>query len=173
MQDTLAHDWRKRMAARSTVCAMLLAVPVLVAALIGFSAGPGGLPFGISSLASGPGQNSIGVAGRSAQGNSVARLVGTTVTTATTTTPAPPGAGVAGVGAGGDAGGGTAGGGTGTGGGTGGGGENRGGSGPTRKPPAAPSRPSPPAATNPTDTGGVLDSVADTVNGLLGSGGGN
>jgi hypothetical protein len=54
MQDTLAQDWRKRMAARSTVCAMLLAIPVLTAVLIGFSAGPGGLPFGISSLASGP-----------------------------------------------------------------------------------------------------------------------
>jgi hypothetical protein len=54
MQDTLAQDWRKRMAARSTVCAMLLAIPVLTAVVVGFSAGPGGLPFGISALTSGP-----------------------------------------------------------------------------------------------------------------------
>ena len=38
------------MVARSTIGALLLAVPVLAAAAIGFSAGPGGLPFGISSL---------------------------------------------------------------------------------------------------------------------------
>lgn len=54
MQDTLAHDWRRRMAGRSILVAMLLAVPLLIAALIGFSGGVGGLSFGIGSIATGP-----------------------------------------------------------------------------------------------------------------------
>ena len=54
MQDTLANDWRQRMAGRSAVCAVLLAVPVAVAAQISFSAGLDNLPFGVSTLAGGP-----------------------------------------------------------------------------------------------------------------------
>jgi hypothetical protein len=53
-QETLAGEWQKRMAARSGLVALLLAIPVLVAAVIGFSGGLGAFPLGISSLATGP-----------------------------------------------------------------------------------------------------------------------
>jgi hypothetical protein len=49
------------MATRSSLVAMLLAVPLLVAVLVGFSGGIGTLPFGISSLASGPSIESSGI----------------------------------------------------------------------------------------------------------------
>lgn len=52
------------MVTRSTLCALLLAIPVLAAAAIGVSAGPGGLPFGISSLVNGPSRSSVGVDGK-------------------------------------------------------------------------------------------------------------
>ena len=54
MQQTLAQEWQKRMATRSGIVALLLTVPVLAAAVIGFSGGLGALPLGISSLATGP-----------------------------------------------------------------------------------------------------------------------
>ena len=50
MHETLAYEWRKRMAARSAVLAGLLAIPVLVSALIGFSSGLGGLGAGITGF---------------------------------------------------------------------------------------------------------------------------
>jgi trimeric autotransporter adhesin len=62
MQETLAHDWSRRMAGRSILVAMLLAVPVLMGVVIGFSSGVGGLSFGIGSLASGP-ENSAATGG--------------------------------------------------------------------------------------------------------------
>src|SRR2546423_1062364 len=84
--DTLAQEWRRRMVARGTIGALLLAVPVLAAAAIGFSAGAGGLPFGISSFASGPSGSSTST-GNPAQGPSISRLVGSasqaTITPAT------------------------------------------------------------------------------------------
>lgn len=54
MQQTLAQEWQKRMATRSGIVALLLTVPVLAAVVIGFSAGLGALPLGISALATGP-----------------------------------------------------------------------------------------------------------------------
>ena len=63
MQETLAYEWRRRMAARSSLVAMLLAVPVMAAVVIGFSGGVGSLPFGISSLAGGPSADSVGAQG--------------------------------------------------------------------------------------------------------------
>src|SRR5882724_7267201 len=62
--DTLAQDWRRRMVTRSTLCALLLAIPLLAAAAIGVSAGPGSLPFGISSLVNGPSGSTVGVIGK-------------------------------------------------------------------------------------------------------------
>src|SRR3954465_10146094 len=53
--ETLAHDWRRRMATRSVLAAMLLSIPLLAAAVIGFSGGVGSLPFGIAALTGGPG----------------------------------------------------------------------------------------------------------------------
>lgn len=84
MQDTLAHEWRRRMAARSSLCAMLLAVPVGVAALIGFSAGPGGLPLGISSLANGPTENAIGVAPSGDRSRALSQIARATTAAAVT-----------------------------------------------------------------------------------------
>src|SRR5512134_1687324 len=55
MQETLAHEWRRRMAARSSLVAMLFAVPVFAALAIGFSGGLGTLSFGIGSVESAPG----------------------------------------------------------------------------------------------------------------------
>jgi hypothetical protein len=59
MQETLAQEWQKRMAARSGLVALLLSIPVLTAVVIGFSGGIGGLPLGISSLATGPDDSAL------------------------------------------------------------------------------------------------------------------
>lgn len=75
------------MAARSTICALLFAIPVLVVALVGFSSGLGGLPFGINSLASGPTDDVLTLRGGGAQAATAARLVGS----ASTAAPAPAG----------------------------------------------------------------------------------
>lgn len=63
---------------------MLLAVPVGVAALIGFSAGPGGLPLGISSLANGPTENAIGVAPSGDRSRALSQIARATTAAAVT-----------------------------------------------------------------------------------------
>jgi hypothetical protein len=80
LHDTLAQEWRRRMASRGIFAAVLLAVPVLMAAAIGFSAG-GGLPFGISSFASGPNDPPASAAGKHA-GDSFNRLIGNSASSA-------------------------------------------------------------------------------------------
>ena len=72
MSDTLANQWRQRMAGRSALCAVLLAVPVAVAAQISFSAGLDNVPFGVSTLAAGPETSSIGPAGAAAPDQNLA-----------------------------------------------------------------------------------------------------
>jgi hypothetical protein len=81
MHDTLVQEWRRRMASRSMLGALLLSVPVLAAAAIGVSAGPGGLPFGISTLANGPSGSSVSAGGDQARRVSVSRLVGSASST--------------------------------------------------------------------------------------------
>lgn len=54
MRKGLLVQWRRRIATRGLVTALLLAAPVAVAAEIGFSGGIGGLAGGLSTLASGP-----------------------------------------------------------------------------------------------------------------------
>jgi hypothetical protein len=54
---------------------MLLAVPLLVAVMVGFSGGIGTLPFGISSLANGPSIESAGVPGGSTPTQNLSGLV--------------------------------------------------------------------------------------------------
>src|SRR5687768_11252990 len=76
MSDTLANQWRQRMAGRSALCAVLLAVPVAVAAQISFSAGLDNLPFGVSTLAAGPETSSIGPAGATAPAQNLAAAPG-------------------------------------------------------------------------------------------------
>jgi len=75
MHDTLANNWRQRMAGRSALCAVLLAVPVAVAAQISFSGGLGGVPFGVEALTDGPGAESIGTAPAPAQDQNLTRLL--------------------------------------------------------------------------------------------------
>ena len=75
MSDTLANQWRQRMAGRSALCAVLLAVPVAVAAQISFSAGLDNVPFGVSTLAAGPETSSIGAAGATAPSQNLATPV--------------------------------------------------------------------------------------------------
>jgi hypothetical protein len=83
IHDTLAGEWRQRMATRGAMAAVLLAVPILVAAAIGFSAG-GGLPFGISSFASGPGDSSSSGSDKAGHGSdSISRLIGSSASAAT------------------------------------------------------------------------------------------
>ena len=72
MSDTLANQWRQRMAGRSALCALLLAVPVAVAAQISFSAGLDNVPFGVSTLAAGPEASSIGPASATAPAQNLA-----------------------------------------------------------------------------------------------------
>jgi hypothetical protein len=114
--DTLAQDWRRRMVTRSTLCALLLAIPVLAAAAIGVSAGPGSLPFGISSLVNGPSGSTVGVNGKPGI-NGVAPTASVPTVASTTA----PGGAATGVGSSGGGSGGGAGGGGGSGGGSGGG----------------------------------------------------
>jgi hypothetical protein len=82
IHDTLAQEWRHRMASRGAMAAVLLAVPILVAAAIGFSAG-GGLPFGISSFASGPGDSSSSTDKAGHGSDSISRLIGSSASAAT------------------------------------------------------------------------------------------
>ena len=194
MSDTLANDWRQRMAGRSALCAVLLAVPVAVAAQISFSAGLDNVPFGVSTLAAGPGTTSIGPAGSVAPNQNLSTLLDDTPGTGAASAaaaaaaggpvdgaPAPSGTGdisgggaiVPGPGGGGE-----------TPGGPGGGGETPGGPGgtPGPTPPTPPTTPEPPApppaqpvpgVTVP-DVGSVVDSVTapiDQATGLLPGGG--
>lgn len=75
MQDTLADNWRQRMAGRSAVCAVLLAVPVAVAAQISFSAGLDNVPFGVSTFAAGPQTSSIGSSNTATPGQNLTTLL--------------------------------------------------------------------------------------------------
>lgn len=98
MPETLAYEWRRRMAARSALCAMLLAIPVGVSALIGFSA-PGTFSLGLDSLLTGPG-GEVGAATAQSQGRILSRLAAAPAAVTpgtglgfTGTTPGPPGGG--------------------------------------------------------------------------------
>ena len=66
MHETLAQEWQRRMAARSGLVALLFAIPVLVALLIGFSGGLGTFSLGVSSLATGPDEEILRSAARPA-----------------------------------------------------------------------------------------------------------
>jgi hypothetical protein len=55
MPKGLLAEWRKGIVSRGLAAALLLAVPVSVAAMIGFEGSIGGLGEGLDSLASGPG----------------------------------------------------------------------------------------------------------------------
>jgi len=93
MSDTLANQWRQRMAGRSALCAVLLAVPVAVAAQISFSAGLDNLPFGVSTLAAGPEAGSTSPAGAAAPDQNLATPLDGGATTAAATTAAATGGG--------------------------------------------------------------------------------
>jgi hypothetical protein len=193
LHDTLAQEWRRRMASRGMFSAVLLAVPVLMAAAIGFSAGPGGLPFGISSFANGPNDSSL-AGGKDARGNNISRLIGS-ASTATVSPAALPIAGGASSGGGGSGGGGPVGshgggGGGGVGGGsTGGGGGSTSGGGSGGAPtgggsptvpvvpstpsvPSAPSAPSLPSVPSAPSLPGTGDGGGGSVNPLGGALGG-
>jgi hypothetical protein len=111
LHDTLAGEWRRRMASRGIFAAVLLAVPVLMAAAIGFSAG-GGLPFGISSFASGPNEPSATSPGKAGD-HSFNRLIGSSASSAIVSAASTPGGGGGGAqnSSGGSSGGGSTGGG--------------------------------------------------------------
>lgn len=186
MSDTLANHWRQRMAGRSALCAVLLAVPVAVAAQISFSAGLDNVPFGVSTFAAGPDTSSIGPTGSVAPNQNLSTLLDDTGAAGTAAGAAPGGPAAGAPAASGTSdisGGGVIVPGPGDGGenpGPGGGGETPGGPGgpPSPEPPAPtppttpPTAPEPPAAppagpsvpgvTVP-DVGSVVDSVANPV----------
>jgi hypothetical protein len=60
MAKGLLAEWRKGMVSRGLAAALLLAVPVGVAAAIGFEGSIGGLGEGLDSLTSGPGATQAG-----------------------------------------------------------------------------------------------------------------
>lgn len=101
MQDTLANNWRQRMAWRSAACAFLLAVPVAVAAQISFSSGLGNVPFGVSTFAAGPEQSSIGAQAPAARGQNLVTLLDDAGAPGQATAGAPAGGTVASAGTGG------------------------------------------------------------------------
>jgi hypothetical protein len=177
VDDTLAGEWQKRMAARSGLVALLLAVPVLVAAVIGFSGGFGALPLGISSLATGPEESTL----ETSQPTSALDLDGSIRTAATSPSDgAGGGAGGSGSGAAGGSGSPgldpgtssfvpTSGGGGGGGSGGGGGGGAPPASDPAPAPPApASSSPVPPVELPADPTGGAVRGVVDQVNETVG-----
>jgi hypothetical protein len=181
------------MASRGVFSAVLLAVPVLVAAAIGFSAGPGGLPFGISSFANGPNDPSLADSAKNARGN-ITRLIGSASTATVSPAAAPTSGGASSGRDGGGGGGSTGGGGSGGGGGggghvgspgfggsgsSGGGGDSTGGGGTTIPDPTGTNPPGgasgitvPDLPTQPPSGGNPLDGLLAPVTGTGSSGGG-
>jgi hypothetical protein len=165
MSNGMLAQWRRGIVARGLAGAALLAVPVGVAAAIGFGTSLSGLTTGLSAIASGPGESSAQTSATTrstALNRALIALAGTPTTT----------------GAGGTGGGGTGGGGSGGGVGNGGGGGGSGGGAPTStgtQGTGGGSTPGDPPVNPPVvdveggggDANGLVQGVSDTVNGLL------
>ncbi len=167
MRKGLLAEWRRGMASRGSVAALLLAVPVAVAAAIGFEGSLGGLTQGLGSLASGPESTQASSEGTGSEAIDSAIAA---IAAATDGDPSTPGGPITGGGpdqtGGGAPGGGPdqpgTGGGTGQGGGGGGSGGGTGGGGSSMVEPPQVDLPS----GNPTS--GLLDGIGDTLDGVLG-----
>jgi hypothetical protein len=169
MSNGLLAQWRRRIAGRGIAGALLLSVPVAVAAALGFSGAFSEFGSGLRAI------GSIGGDSPDTEGPAPLNRVvitpaaggaGTSDGGGAVDAGGAPGGGFGGGGSGGSGGGGTGGGGTGgggTGGGTGGGDGIGGGGG------AIPGTPSVdlPVDDAPGGSGSILDGVNDTVNGLL------
>jgi hypothetical protein len=164
--------WRRRIVARGLAGAVLFAVPVAVAALIGFGTSLSGVAGGLSAVTSGP--EAVPTANRTTTPRKLNRAV--VALASRQTSPVPSSAGGSTGGGGGATGGGGS---TGTGTGTTGGGVSTGtggGSGTSSSPiisaPSTPSTPSTPSAPSVTLPGGggstdVTNSVDSTVNNVV------
>jgi hypothetical protein len=176
MSNGMLAQWRRGIVARGLTGAALLAVPVGVAAAIGFGTSFSGLGTGLSALTSGPADTSTQTTA-STRSTALNRVL---VALAGSPTTSSGGAGGAGAG-GGSAGGGTGGGGVGGGGGSGGGTSGNStpaatgggtGSGSLDETPVAPTVDTPDVPLpGGGSSDGLVQQVGDTVNGLLGTGG--
>ena len=162
MRKGILAEWRRGIVARGAAAALLLAVPVGVAAAIGFEGSLGGLGEGLTALASGPDSSQAaepGDGGADPIGDAISALVSPTGP-GSDSGQGPPGAG----------------GGTGTGTGT--GGESPGGDGGSGGSPGGTGGPTgggegdvnPPEITAPNGNpvGELVDGLGDSVGGLLG-----
>lgn len=151
MSNGLLAEWRRGIVARGVAGAALLAVPVAVAAFIGFGSSLSGVVGGLTEIATGPDRTPAAQVGPGALTPAQVAL-----------TTAPGGAGAGGRNGGGNGGrGGVGGGGTGVGGSSGGGGSNSGS-------PAGNTPPVNPPSVNDTGVGSTVNGITDSVSGLLG-----
>lgn len=173
MGNGLVAEWQRGLVGRGVAAAILLALPVGVAAVIGFSSSATGLSEGLGSLVSGPDQ----IPAQPARGDSLDTAIASVGAPATSAAPdttgagtgaGPDGAGTApggGVGGGVGGGGGGAGGGGGPGGATPVGGQGGGQGGPVGLGPGGVTD-AVPVSGGPVDQ--VLGGLDETLNGLLG-----
>jgi len=161
MRKGLLAEWRKGLVSRGLAAAILLAVPVGVAAAIGFEGSLDGLGEGLGALASGPESSQASAEGSGSEAidsaiAAIAAATGDSGEPADTDTPGGPGDGGSVPGANPGQPGGTGGGGDG------GGGATAGGGGDVTDPPGVDL----PADTP--STGGLLDEIGDALGGVLG-----
>jgi hypothetical protein len=165
MSKGLLAQWRRGIVARGFAAAALLAVPVGVAAAIGFGTSISGLTSGLSAIANGPDNPAPSSAATrpTALNRALAALAGTPTS-------------AAGGGGGGDTGGGGSGGGVGNGGGDGGGGTTPTSSTGPGDSTDSPAQSNPPPVNPPlvgvpdgADPDGLVDQVGGTVDGLVGN----
>ena len=169
MGNGLLAQWRRRVVARGLVGAVLLAIPVAVAAVIGFGSSLSGVAGGLSAIAEGPSTTTTTSQLAPYKLNRAVKALAahdtTTIAALGSSADAPVGSGVG-------AGGGST---TGVGGSGGSGGGGGGSDSPTVSAPAAPDIPLPGGGST-TDTASqlnngvsnLIDGVNDTVDGLLG-----
>jgi hypothetical protein len=59
VHETLIEEWRRAMATRATLAAIVFVIPALVAAYVQLGGSGAGLPSGLASLITGPSQESV------------------------------------------------------------------------------------------------------------------
>ena len=169
MPKGLLAEWRRRMVSRGLAAALLLAVPVGVAAAIGFEGSIGGLGEGLDALVSGPEGSQVSAASSEGDEDAIDSAISALATPTGAGLPGAGGPGAGGPGGGGDddggapAPGGSPGGGS-PGGGSPGGGSPGGGGGGGGAPAIDPSDVELP---NSNPVGDLVDELQDGVGGLL------
>ena len=75
MHETLVNEWRRAMAARAAIAALLFVIPACVATYVQLGGGAAGLPSGLQSLVAGPSTGSAGDAPAGALRDAVTGII--------------------------------------------------------------------------------------------------